>query len=55
MVARREQKFRYRKGVNMTFQEAADALTKIIVGEKVVVRPKRKARRTRRTKRTTRK
>tara|TARA_X000001382_G_scaffold128646_1_gene118822 strand:- start:3759 stop:3869 length:111 start_codon:yes stop_codon:yes gene_type:complete len=34
----------------MTFQEAADALTKIIVGEKIVVKPKRKVRRTRRTK-----
>jgi len=39
----------------MTFQEVADALTKIIVGEKVAVRPKRKARRTRRTRRTTKK
>lgn len=34
----------------MTFQEAADLLTKIIVGEKKVVKPKRRVRRTKRTK-----
>jgi len=34
----------------MTFQEAADLLTKIIIGEKVIVKPKRKVRRTKRIK-----
>ena len=34
----------------MTFQEAADLLTKIVIGEKVIVKPKRKVRHTKRTK-----